>query len=185
MARAKYFDGSSYKDWTADMVGGLSVDGTHNIGVNINSPDKNPIGYYLVAKKTFTFAWTNTRALWMITNRHDGNGIVSISTGCYSTNTDIYASIYLFTTYQELKTQNIIGVIHDNMFEIYAHIQDYESLIITPLLYNYDTDLKPYMGDWVTTLPSGTQVPARINGQQIYVQSSAPTDDNAVLWIQT
>ena len=189
MARAKYFDGSSYKDWTADMVGGLSVNGISNAYTNITSPNDNSTGYYLVARKTFTSGWINTRALWMISSRHNGNGIVSIVADTYRTNTDIHANIDMFTSKFELNTPNIIGVIHDNVFDIYVYIHDYEDTAITPLLipYAHDaTDLRPQKGDWVTTLPSGTQVPAKIHGgQQIYVQSSAPTDSDAVLWVQT
>lgn len=188
MARAKYFDGNDYKDWTADMVGGLALNGTLNNYINISSPSDNAIGYYLVAEKTFPYAWENSRALWMINSRHIGTGIVSIEAGSYSEKTDVYAGISLFTSKKELFTPNIVGVIHDNIFGIYVHMGDWEEVNITPLMFRLKSDyaLIPYKGDWVTTLPSGIQVPAKINGgQQIYVQSSAPTDSDAVLWVQT
>lgn len=76
-------------------------------------------------------------------------------------------------------------MIHDNVFEVYIHLWDYEGLYITPLITNGTKDLMPIKGDWVKTLPNGTQVPVNINGQQICVQSSAPTDSETVLWIQT
>lgn len=84
MARAKYFDGNDYKNWTADMVGGLALNGTLNNYINISSPSNNATGYYLVAEKTFSLAWENSRALWMINSRHIGTGIVSIEAGSYS-----------------------------------------------------------------------------------------------------
>lgn len=190
MARAKYFDGNDYKDWTADMVGGLSVNGISNAYVIISSPQDNSTGYYLIARKTFTTPWTNIRAVWMLASRHNGTGIVSIECGSYADKTSVYGSINLFISKtRELFTPNIVGVIHDNMFDVYAHISDWEVMNITPLLTRPDSYAKeflPHKGDWVKTLPSGIQVPAKINGgQQIYVQSSAPTDDDAVLWVQT
>lgn len=188
MARAKYFDGNDYKDWTADMVGGLALNGVSNSYISIASPQENPKGYYLTARKTFKTAWENARAVWMITSRHNGTGIVSIVAGSYQEKTEVYGNIDMFTSKRELFTPNIVGVIHDNMFDIYVHLSDWEQVNITPLMLRTDTDadLIPQQGDWVTTLPSGIQVPAKINGgQQIYVQSSAPTDSDAVLWVQT
>lgn len=185
MARAKYFDGSSYKDWTADMVGGLSVDGHPNTYIFIGSPDGNPDGYYCVARKAYDGAWKQSRAVWMIASRHNGNGLLSIVSGTFYKNTDVYGDIHLFSSPIELGAQNIVGVIHDNVFEVYIHVWDYEGIYITPLITNGTKDLMPIKGDWVETLPSGTQVPVNMNGQQICVQSSAPTDSETVLWIQT
>lgn len=189
MARAKYFDGNGYKDWTADMVGGLSKTGISNGYIRLFSSKTNSVGYYLVARKTFTGPWENSRAVWMIASRHDGTGIVSIVAGSFGEKTKVYGDISLFSSKKEfLTTPKIVGVMHDNIFDIYVHISDWEEVVITPLLLRLesDSDFIPYRGDWVETLPSGIQVPAKINGgQQIYVQSSAPTDSDAVLWVQT
>lgn len=39
-------------------------------------------------------------------------------------------------------------------------------------------------GAWATSLPSGTKYQVNINSKQIYVQSSQPTQSDAVLWVQ-
>lgn len=183
LAKAYYPSGDSFKAWTADMVGGLSITGTPNQYVTITHGSTNQIGYRLVASRTFIAAWQNSRALWMISSRHTGTGIVSIEAWS-ADSTTANGSIAVFSALGQF-TGKIVGYKNGASFNIYLYMQDYNQCHITPLMYEYDTALAPKNGTWTTSTPAGTLVPANVNGKQIFVQSSQPTESEAVLWIQT
>lgn len=181
MTKAKYYNGSSYVDWDASMVNGFDLMG-NNRPISITHNSTNETGYRCVLDHTITAQWQEYRASYAVASRHSGTGVISF--GYYSTSSTSVTGVNLefYGTNSNMYGNSWIAVVNGNNIKLFAYMKDYNNLYLA-CLENYEMPIWKN-GSWVTSLPSGTQYPVNINGKEIYVQSSQPTQSDAVFWIQ-
>ena len=181
MAKAKYYNGSSYVDWNASMVNGFDLNG-HNRSINLTHNGQNETGYRCVLNHTITSTWQECRASYAIASRHSGTGVISF--GYYSgSNTNVGGvNLEFHGTISNMYSDAWTAVVNGNNIKLYCRMQDYNNVYLA-CLENYGMPAWSN-GAWATSLPSGTKYQVNINSKQIYVQSSQPTQSDAVLWVQ-
>lgn len=183
MAKAKYWNGSSYVNWSADMVNGFDMNG-NNRWISLTHDTATATGFRCVLDTTLTALWREERATYAVASRHAGTGIVSL--GYYNKDsTDIVVSGVHLTfngTASNMYTDAWTAIVNANNIKLYCRMQDYNNTYLACLESYNMTAWKN--GSWVTSLPAGTKIPVNINSKQIYVQSSQPPQSDCLLWVQ-
>lgn len=184
MARAKYWNGSSYVDWSADMVNGFDMDG-NNRWISLSHNGSNETGFRCVLNTTLTTTWREERATYAVTSRHAGTGIISL--GYYnSSSLDIVTTGVHLTfngTASNMYSDAWTAIVNGANIKLYCRMQDYNSTYLA-CLENYNMTAWQN-GSWVTSLPSGKKIPVNINSKQVYVQSTQPPQSDCLIWVQT
>ena len=181
MAKAKYFNGSKFVDWTAGMVGGFALNGS-NAWLQLTHNTTNETGYRCVLNHTIPSAWQEFRCCYAVASRHSGTGIICF--GYYSAaNTNVTGvNLEFFGNNTNMYSDSWTAVVSGANVKLYCKMSDYNVCQLA-CIENYSMP-QWTNGSWATALPSGTKYPVNINGKQIYVQSSQPTQSDAVLWVQ-
>ena len=186
MAKAYYPSGSSFKEWTPDMVGALGVKGNNQL-VTLTHNSTNATGFRTVWQTTVTSTWWNGRAVYIVTSRHSGTGILCAGFSTTGSLTSYTWDLELFgqtagTTYADCFSLAYNTSTH--VLSLYARMQDYNDLNMS-VLGNIGFPM-PSNGTWLTSLPTTntTRINTKLNFQQVYVQSSQPTSPSAILWIE-
>lgn len=185
MAKAYYPSGSSFKEWTPEMVGALGIKGENQL-VSLTHNTTNATGFRTLWQTTVSNTWLNCRAVYIVTSRHSGTGILCVGFSTMGSLTEYTWDLELFgqtagTTYGDCFSLAYNTSTH--VLSLYARLQDYNDCKISVL---GSTGLPmPSNGTWVTSLPTTNtaRINVRINNQQIYVQDSQPTSPSAILWI--
>ena len=197
MAKAYYPSGSSFKEWTPEMVNAFGLDGDQ-YKVQLTHATANATGWRQISSVTVSNTWASYREVYLVSSRHSGTGLLAFS---FSTNgaledyewsmnlTGVGSALDSNTLYSDCKFLLAYGT--DHVLRLFCGLRDYNTVTLTRLTkFAGQVMSTPTNGTWTTTSPkttySGRYLEAEYNAPSVIVSSSQPSTKttSAVLWIE-
>lgn len=156
----KSVNGSANVSWSLSEIGAVALNGSTHF-ISLTGGDGNTVGYRLIGQSAIG-AWYNHRISFIVSSRHTGNGLVTISYGCNSS-TISAANCYCNIRYFGISKGDKNGAISSDSFCAYVSsdgatmyffwkYSDYNSTYITVLKNNGAFTISN--GTWMTSIES-------------------------------
>lgn len=156
----KTFNGGANVAWSLPEIGAWALDGSTS-GLFLTGGDGNTAGYRLIGQASIV-AWGNYRLSFIVSSRHTGNGLVTISYGCNKATVSA-ADCYCNIRYFGISKGDKNGAIESDSFCAYVSsdgatmyffwkYRDYNTTYISVL--NNNSAFVPSSGTWMTSIGS-------------------------------
>lgn len=156
----KTFNGGANVAWSLPEIGAWALDGSTS-GLFLTGGDGNTAGYRLIGQASIV-AWGNYRLSFIVSSRHTGNGLVTISYGCNKATVSA-ADCYCNIRYFGISKGDKNGAIESDSFCAYVSsdgatmyffwkYRDYNTTYISVL--NNNNAFVPSSGTWMTSIGS-------------------------------